>query len=411
MRRAPAVTRTIHEGDEHRVDLSRRAEAVRSSPTLAIDREAKALAAQGEDIVSFGIGEPDFDTPEAIRAAGAAAIMSGDTKYTAVDGTGALKAAIRDYLARYNGAYGPAAVMASVGAKQAIYNALLALVNPGDGVLVPAPYWVSYPEQIRLAGGEPVVAATEAARGYHVRVEDLERAWAPHVRGLILNSPANPTGAVLDAEELERLAAFAQERDLWVISDEIYHRLVYGRPAPSIVRVAGMRERTVIINGVSKSYAMTGWRIGFAAGPEPVIRAMTRIQSQSTSSPASMSQAAAVAALTGDQAPVEAMRRQFAARRALMLEGLAAMPGLTALPPEGAFYVFCDIRALAGRRLDGCDLGDGDGLATVLLRRAGVAVVPGSGFGIPGAIRLSFAQSEERIRTGLARMREVLARV
>ncbi len=390
--------------------VSRRAQGVQPSPTLAVDREAKALAAEGVDIVNFGIGEPDFDTPAAIKAAAVAAVEAGATKYTAADGTPALKAAIRRYFRRFNGIdYGPDQVMASVGAKQAIYNALLALVNPGDEVLLPAPYWVSYPEQIRLADGEPVIVPTGPDERYHVTAEALAKAWTPRTRGLILNSPANPTGAVLSAEELQDIAAFAVDRDLWVLSDEIYHRLVFEGDAPSIAALPGMQDRTIVINGVSKAYAMTGWRIGFAAGPAAVISAMARIQGQSTSNPATMAQAAAVAALDGDQDATAEMVHAYRRRRSLMLDGLAAIAGLRPVPPAGAFYVFCDVSGLAGRRMDGLALDDGDDLATVLLRRAGVAVVPGSGFGAPRAIRLSFAQSEERIHTGLDRMRQVLA--
>jgi aspartate aminotransferase len=392
------------------VKTSRRAQGVQPSPTLAVDREAKALAAEGVDIVNFGIGEPDFDTPPAIKAAAIAAVEAGATKYTAADGTPALKAAIQRYFRRFSGLeYGLDQVMASVGAKQAILNALLALVDPGDEVLLPAPYWVSYPEQIRLADGVPVIVPTMPDGGYHVTAEALAAASTPRTRGLILNSPANPTGAVLSAEELKAIAAFAAERNIWVLSDEIYHRLVFDGDAPSIAALPGMQERTVVINGVSKAYAMTGWRIGFAAGPAPVIAAMARIQGQSTSNPATMAQAAAVAALDGDQEATVEMVQAYRLRRNLMLDGLAAIPGLRPVPPAGAFYVFCDLTGLAGRRLDGLALDDGDDLATVLLRRAGVAVVPGSGFGAPRAVRLSFAQSEERIQTGLERMRRVLA--
>jgi len=390
------------------VELSIRAQNVESSPTLAIDREAKALEARGEDVVNFGIGEPDFDTPPFIVEAAMTALHRGMTRYTAVEGTPELRRAIAAYLRRTEGLhYGPSEVMATVGAKEAIYEALMALVNPGDGVLVPAPYWVSYPEQIRLAEGTPVVVPTRREAGYRLTGDDLERAFVPGVKGLIVNSPNNPTGAVLGPEEQRAVADFAVRRDLFVISDEIYHRLTYARPAASIARWPGMRERTVVVNGVSKTYAMTGWRLGFAAGPAPVIRAMSRLQGQITSNPTSVSQAATRAALTGDDRAVATMRDTFAARRRLMLAGLARIPGLDPVPPDGAFYVWVETSGLAGR-FEGRPLSDGTVLAECLLRSCHVAVVPGRGFGRDDAIRLSFAQSEERIQEGLRRMTAVL---
>lgn len=391
------------------MDLSARARQLTPSPTLAIDRELKRLVAQGEDVVSFGIGEPDFETPSFIAEAGIEAIRGGATRYTAVEGTPRLRAAIVAYLERAEGLrYDPDEVMASAGAKQALYNALLALVNPGDAVLIPAPYWVSYPEQVRLAGGVPVTVPTDPAGGYHLSVDDLRRAYRPDVRGLIINSPNNPTGAVLRAADTRAISDFCQRHDLFIIADEIYQRLTYGsEPSPSLASLPGMRERTVIVNGVSKSYAMTGWRIGFAAGPPEVVAAMGRIQGQTTSNPSSVSQAAAAAALRSDDRTVEAMRLRFAARRALMLEGLGRIPGLHAVWPEGAFYVWVEVGGLSGQ-YDGRPLSDGDVLARFLLDKAQVAVVPGSGFGTRAAVRLSFAQSEERIEEGLARMSKVL---
>jgi aspartate aminotransferase len=391
------------------VDLSARARQVAPSPTLAIDREQKALVARGEDVVSFGIGEPDFETPPFIAEAAIEAIRRGETRYTATEGTPVLRAAIVSYLERTEGLqYGPAEVMASVGAKQALYNALLALVDPGDAVLIPAPYWVSYPEQVRLAGGVPVTVPTDPARGYHLTVEDLEQAYRPGVRGLIVNSPNNPTGALVADTDARAIAAFCERHDLFVIADEIYHRLTYGpSPVTSLASLPGMRERTVIVNGVSKSYAMTGWRIGFAAGPSEVVAAMGRIQGQTTSNPTSVSQAAAAAALTGDDRSVDVMRRRFEARRHLMLAGLADMAGLHPVVPDGAFYIWVETGWLTGQH-EGRPLADGDVLARFLLERARVAVVPGSGFGGPLAVRLSFAQSEERILEGLSRMKKVL---
>ncbi len=403
--------RTLGSKEERKVvEISKRAAGVKPSPTLTLDREVKSLTAAGHDIVNFGIGEPDFDTPDFVIEQAISALHGGATKYTATEGTPGLRLAIRTYLERQVGlSYGPDEVMATVGAKHALANALLALVNPGDGVLVPAPYWVSYPEQIRFAGGTPVFVATSAERGYRFAVQDLERAYTGRVRGLILNSPNNPTGAIIDPETQEAVARFAMDRDLWVISDEIYHRLVYGPQATSIARVAGMRDRTVVINGVSKSYAMTGWRIGFAAGPAPVIQAMIRIQGQMTSNPATIAQAAAEAALQSQEGVVEAMRARFQARRTVMLQGLARFPHLQTVPPDGAFYVFVGTAGLRGQVWQGKSLAHGAVLAHVLLNECGVAVVPGGGFGEPEAIRLSFAQGEDRIREGLKRMGQILS--
>ncbi|MGC8487610.1 MAG: pyridoxal phosphate-dependent aminotransferase [Clostridia bacterium] len=390
------------------MNLSTRARSVSASPTLAIDQEAKALMAEGEDVVNFGIGEPDFATPDFIAGAAIAAVRGGMTKYTAAEGTPDIRTAIADYLYRTEKLrYEPSEVMATAGAKQAIYNALLALVNRGDGVMIPSPYWVSYPEQVQLAGGVPVIVQTRPDAAYHLTAEDLERAYRPEVKGLIVNSPNNPTGAIVRPEDAPAIAEFCERHDLFVIADEIYHRLTYGSEASSLAGLDGMRERTVVVNGVSKSYAMTGWRIGFAAGPGPVVAAMGRIQGQTTSNPASVSQAAATAALNGDDRAVEAMRQRFQGRRGLMLEGLARIPGFHPVPPEGAFYILVETGPLAGS-FEGKPLRDGDVLARYLLHTCRVAVVPGSGFGVPVAVRLSFAQSEERIREGLSRMMAVL---
>jgi aspartate aminotransferase len=392
------------------VQLSQRALALSPSPTMAIDARAKALLAEGQDVINFSAGEPDFDTPEHIKEAAVAAIGRGDTKYTAVAGTVALRQAIADHVAEVAGVrYTPDEIVVSVGAKHSLYNALMALVNPGDKVLLPVPYWVSYSEQIRLAGGEPVFVPLAPSRHYRLSVEDLEAHWQPGVVGLILNSPSNPTGAVVEPDEIRRIAEWVQRKDIWVISDEIYHRLLYGTVRhQSIAAVEGMRERTIYVNGVSKAYAMTGWRIGYAAAPKPLAAAMAGIQSQSTSNPTSIAQAAALAALTGPQDVVEAMRQEFERRRALAYDLLSGIRGLKPLLPDGAFYVWVDTEAWAGRTLAGTVVEDADTLAAVLLDRALVAVVPGSGFGVRHAFRLSFATSQERIREGLGRMAQLL---
>lgn len=376
------------------------------SPTMAIDARAKALQAEGRDVVNFGAGEPDFETPRHIKDAAVTAIEQGMTRYTAVGGTLSLRRAIAGRIEAETGVhYNPDQILVSVGAKHSLFNALLALVNPGDKVLVPSPYWVSYPEQVKIAHGETVVVPLAAAEGFRLRAEDLERAYVPGVRGLILNSPSNPTGAVVDPREVARIAEWIRERDLWVLSDEIYHRLLYhGARHRSLIEEPDMQARTIYIDGVSKAYAMTGWRIGYAAGPLNVIQGMAKLQSQATSNPSSVSQAAAEVALGGAQDVVEDMRRQFSERRGVALSLLGGIPGFKPIAPQGAFYVFVDTAELAGARLRGRLIQDGDGLAELLLDHAGVAVVPGSGFGYPQGFRLSFATSRALIEEGIGRI-------
>jgi len=302
--------------------------------------------------------------------------------------------------------------LVSVGAKHSLYNAVMALVSPGDGVLVPVPYWVTYPEQVRLAEGifEPVNIAAE--RQGELSAKDLEAAITPKSRGLILNSPSNPSGAVIESGELQAIAEFVVDHDLWVLSDEIYGRLVYeSAEQRSIASFRGMRERTIVINGVSKAYAMTGWRIGYAAGPKEVILAMANLQSQSTSNPSSISQAAAVAALTGDQAPVDTMRLNFDQRRRYTLERINRIQGLTAATPKGAFYLWVDLSAWLGKEIAGRRIENGDDLAFVLLEEAGVGVVPGSGFGVDDHFRLSYATSMKLLADAMDRMQRLLGSV
>lgn len=380
---------------------------------MAIDARAKALQAEGRDVVNFGAGEPDFETPGHIKDAAVAAIEQGMTRYTAVGGTLSLRRAIVGRIQAETGvSYDPAQVLVSVGAKHSLFNALLALVNPGDKVLVPSPYWVSYPEQVKVAGGETVVVPLEAHNGFRLTAGDLERAYVPGVRGLILNSPSNPTGAVVNPAEVGRIAEWIGQRDLWVLSDEIYHRLVYqGAQHRSLIEEPGMAARTIYIDGVSKAYAMTGWRIGYAAGPLDVIQGMAKLQSQATSNPSSVSQAAAEAAVGGPQEVVEDMRRQFAERRDRAMSLLRGIKGFNPIPPEGAFYVFVDTAELAGARLRGRLVRDGDGLAELLLEHAGVAVVPGSGFGYPQGFRMSFATSQAQIEEGIGRIASLIKEV
>jgi aspartate aminotransferase len=383
-----------------RVNISERARALSPSPTIAIDTRAKELAAEGRDIVNLSAGEPDFDTPSHVQDAAIAAIRGGFTHYTPSEGIRELREAICRKLQRENGLeYRPEQVVVTVGAKQAIHNALLVLCNPGDEVLVPSPYWVSYTEQIRLAGGLPVTVSTDAGDGFRCRAADLEARCTPRTRGLILNSPNNPTGAVYPLADLREIAALARRRDLWIISDEIYEAMVYdGAEHHSIAGLCP--ERAVLVNGMSKAYAMTGWRVGYAAGDPAVIRAMIGLQSQTTSNISSVSQKAAIAALDGPQAPVRAMVAEFAARRSYVLERLSTMPHIVCSPPQGAFYVFPDVSACLGRP----GTGDAAQLVGRVLDEAGLAIVPGTAFGLPTHLRISYAASRAHLTEGMNRL-------
>lgn len=390
--------------------LSERIAAVAPSATLAVDALARRARAEGVDVVGFGTGEPDFDTPEHIKEAARAALAAGATKYTATGGTAELRAAICRDLARRALTYTPDQVIATTGGKQALYNAFQVLLDPGDEVLIPAPYWVSYVEMVRLAGGVPVIVPTTEEDGFVPRLEALAAACTPRTRALVINSPANPTGEVWPPELLAQAGELALAHDLLLISDEIYADLVYdGSPAASVATLhSTLKERTLVVNGVSKTYAMTGWRLGYAAGPKPLVQAMENLQSHSTSNPSALSQAAAAAALTGPREPVESMRQEFALRRRLMVEGLRALPGVTCRWPAGAFYAFPNVSGLYGRVLGGETLTDSTSLARALLREARIAVVPGMAFGDDLHLRFSYATSRDRITEGLARLAAAL---
>ena len=386
--------------------LAQRVLDLAPSPTLAIDERAKALAADGIDVVNLSLGEPDFDTPAAVARAAIAAIHAGDTHYTAAGGTPALRKALAEHIRVETGAtYAPAQVMASSGAKHALFNAFMALVSPGDKVLVPTPYWVTYPEQVRLAGGTVVPVPTPALSGHRLTAAALEAAWQPGVAGLVVNSPNNPTGAVIDPAEVDRIATFCAERDLWVIADEIYSHLVYP-PAVhrSFASVPRLADRLVYVHGLSKTFAMTGWRIGYAAGPAPVIAAMERLQGQATGNPTSIAQAAALAAVTTPLPEVARMRDTFFARRQLAGEWLARSAPLAGRMPEGAFYLWVDTTGLVGHTLAGVTIASGDDVARAWLEGARVATVAGSGFGEPHAVRLSLASSEDRLIEAFLRL-------
>ena len=393
--------------------LSRRALGIEPSATLAVDARAKALAAEGKDVVNFGVGEPDFQTPPAATEGALTAIREGFTKYTPSAGILPLREAICEKLKRDNGLdYEPGQIVVSTGAKQCLYNAFQVLCEVGDEVLVPAPYWVTYPEQIRLAGGVPVFVETDECRGYRLEVSTLEKKVTQRTRLLILNSPCNPTGAVLSPTEIEAVAEFVVRHDLCLVCDEIYEKLVYHgstHVSPASVSPEAKR-RTVVINGASKAYAMTGWRIGYSASETVVARAMADLQGHVTSNANSVAQKAMLGALRGDAGAVAAMVKEFEARRDYMVARLQAMPGLSVPEPDGAFYVFPSIAGIAGREVAGRLIQDGGDLAMALLEGVGVAVVPGSAFGKADAIRLSYATSMANIVKGLDRVEEALAR-
>ncbi|HEY7365851.1 MAG TPA: pyridoxal phosphate-dependent aminotransferase [Methylomirabilota bacterium] len=394
--------------------LADRMKTLAPSSTLAVQAQARALRTQGIDVISFGAGEPDFDTPQRIKDAAIAAMRRGQTKYTEVGGIPELKTAVCAKFKRDNGLdYEPPDVLVSVGAKHSLFNAAVALLNPGDEVLVPQPYWVSYPEQITLIGAVAVAVPTEEGTGFDLDPDRLRAAVTPRTRAVILNSPNNPTGAVFSRAAVEAVARLAVERGLWVISDECYEALTFEGRHVSIAQLGGdIKARTLVVNTCSKAYAMTGWRIGYAAGPRELIRAMTDVQSQVTSNPSSIAQWAAVEALTGPQDEVAAMAAEFDRRRRIIVAGLNALPGVRCVMPKGAFYAFPNIAGLLGRRTaDGKRLASSTDVTAFLLEQGRVAVVPGLDFGSDAHVRLSYATSEELIREGLARMDRALRRL
>jgi aspartate aminotransferase len=393
--------------------LAERARRLIPSPTLALAARARALRAQGIDVLSFTQGEPDFDTPERVKEAAVRALRDGRTKYTDAGGIPELRAAICAKLKRDGGlAYEPAEVIASVGAKHTLYNICSVLVDEGDEVILPAPFWVSYTEQVRLCQGVPVVVPTDEARGFQLDHAALRRAVTRRTKLLILNTPNNPTGAVFPRADLARVAALAVECGFHVVSDECYDALSYEGRVPSIAALGPeIKARTLVVNTCSKAYAMTGWRLGFAAGPRDLVQAMSDFQGQCTSNPTSIAQWAAVEALTGPQDEVAKMAGEFDRRRRVIIEGLNRIPGLRCPMPQGAFYAFPDVSGLFDRRWNDRPLRGSADVTAFLLEAARVAVVPGADFGSDRHIRLSYACGLEQIREGLARIEAACARL
>lgn len=373
---------------------------------MAMDALAKQMIQEGMDVIGFGVGEPDFDTPKSIKDAAIAALDQGFTKYTAAGGIPQLKEAVQLKLRRDNGLeYETNQIIITVGAKHALFNAFQVLLDPGDEVIIPAPYWVSYIDQVRFAGGEAVVVDTDEEHGFKLTAEQLKAAITPKTRALVLNSPSNPTGAVYSQAEFEAIAKVIVEEDIIVISDEIYEPFIYTEAGHIAFASLGpeVKERTLLVHGVSKSHAMTGWRIGFSAGPTHVISAMNSLQSHSTSNPTSIAQKAAVEALVGSQEPVEEMVREFAKRREYLVERLRAIPGIECALPDGAFYAFPRIDAAFGRKYGDKSIENSSDFAETLLREAKVALVPGSAFGKEGYLRLSYATSMANLEKGMDR--------
>ncbi|HTJ44454.1 MAG TPA: pyridoxal phosphate-dependent aminotransferase [Kofleriaceae bacterium] len=386
---------------------------IKPSITLAVTAKAAKLKADGVDVVSFGAGEPDFDTPDHIKAAAKAALDKGGVgKYTDVGGIAPLKKAIAETLAKvHKTTIAPEQVLVSTGAKHSLYNLFTALLDPGDEVIIPAPYWVSYPDMVMMAGGRPVIVETKAEDDFAMRPEQLADAVTGRTRAVVLNNPSNPTGAVYTRAQIEALAKVVVEKNLLVISDDIYRSLVYGGAEYVSIAALGpeLAERTILVDGVSKTYAMTGWRIGYTAGPVNVIKAMAKVQGQSTSNPTHVAQIAALAAITGPQDCVETMRRAFDERRMEMVRLLRAIPGVDCREPKGAFYAFPNVGAFVGKKSpEGSILDDDVQLCDWLVEVGKVAVVPGSGFGAPGHVRLSYACSMENIREGVSRLGKAL---
>jgi aspartate aminotransferase len=394
--------------------VAERLQRVKPSPTIAVTMKAAELKAAGKNVIGLGAGEPDFDTPQNIKDAATRAIDSGDTKYPAVDGTPALKKAIAAKFERENGLkYAPNQITVGTGGKQVLYNALMATLNPGDEVIVPAPYWVSYPDMVILAEGKPVEVACSENQGFKLTPEALEAAITPKTKWLILNSPSNPTGAAYSADDLKALAAvLVKHPHVWIMTDDMYEHLVFdGFKFATIAQVEPkLYDRTLTVNGVSKAYCMTGWRIGYAGGPAPLIKAMQAIQSQSTSNPSSVSQAAAVEALNGPNGFIAEHNKSFVERRDLVVKMLNEAKGLRCPKPDGAFYVFPSCAGTIGKKTpEGKVIETDTDFVNYLLESVGVAVVQGSAFGLAPYFRISYATSTEALRDACGRIQKACA--
>lgn len=390
--------------------LSVKAKGISSSPTLAIDAKFKEMKANGEDVVGFGCGEPDFDTPQHIKDAAISAINNGMTKYTPAAGTLELRKAVAKKFKEENGLdYAPADIVVSNGAKHSLVNAFMAILNPGDEVIIPGPFWVSYPEMVKIADGTPVIVDTTEENEFKVKPCDLQKALTDKTKAIVINSPSNPTGMVYTKEELKEIADFAVANDLYVVSDEIYEHLIYEGEHISIASFnEEIKKRTIVINGVSKTYAMTGWRIGFAAAAPEIAKIMANLQSHASSNPNSIAQAAAVAALTGPKNEIERMRRHFLKRRNYMVEAINEIDGVSCKNPHGAFYIMMNIKSLMGTTMYGKVINTSDEFADLFLEKEKVAVVPGSGFGADGYVRWSYATSMDNIVEGIQRLKNFL---
>ena len=392
------------------MELSRKAKGIKPSSTLAISAKATELKAQGIDIVGFGVGEPDFETPRHIKDAGIKAIEEGFTRYTPASGIKELRVAVANKLKKDNGLdYDFSQIVISNGAKHSLVNAFMAILNEGDEVIIPAPYWLSYSEIVKIAGGVPVIVNTKKENKYMVTEAELNEVYSPKTKALVLVSPSNPTGMVYSLDELKMIADFAVSKDIFVISDEIYEKLIYDEDKKHISIASLGKEiydRTIVINGVSKSYAMTGWRIGYTASNPEVAKLISSLQSHMTSNPNSIAQKATLEAIEGPQDCVEEMRLEFKKRRDYIFEREEKIPFISALKPEGAFYLFVDVSGLYGKEYDGVKINSASDMAQLLIEKKLVAVVPCADFGMPDYIRLSYATSLEIIKKGMDRIEE-----
>ncbi len=387
--------------------FAERVNRISASPTMVVLQAAEQLKSKGIDVADFGAGEPDFPTPEHIKRAAIQALDENRTKYTPVPGVPALKQAICAWHAReLKSSFQPAECMVNVGGKHTIFNAVCSLINSGDEVVIPAPFWVSYPDIVKYAGGKPVIVNTTEADNFVLRAADLEKAITPRTKMVIANSPSNPTGGVIPPDEFEKILRVCQRHDVWLMSDECYSHFTYGSAKPfSVASLPESNGKMIIIGSLSKTFAMTGWRVGYALAPQPLIATMTKLQSQSTSNPTSISQYAAIAAMKGPMDSVPTMLAEYARRRERIVAGLRAIPGITCTAPNGAFYVFPNVSAHYN-----AEMPNDTAVAKLLLEREHVALVPGEAFGAPGFVRMSYATSMDRIDEGLRRMARFFSR-